>query len=158
MGTMLEWEPWQDIDLTEKFADRYQWPGIYTIRLADSVGHPIEIRRFLGDDEDGLLTIGESTNVASRMKEFANAYEGRSFKHYEGERLFLIRVKTRFGRGVYDNCRLQFTVRKLKDKAEAQKEEEKLLKGYFVKYGELPPLNANMPDKLGKEGFPEGWA
>jgi hypothetical protein len=32
-------------------------------------------------------------------------------------------------------------------KAEAQAEEEKLLKNYFKAHGELAPLNCNMPDK-----------
>lgn len=146
---MAEWNVWRDISCIEEFADLYKWPGVYKIRLTDSSGCPIKIGRFLGNDSDGLLAIGESgtRTVSTRIKEFLKAYEGGKLKHSEAERLFLIGCTTRFRRGVYDNCTLQFAAKKLKDKAEAQIQEERLLKSYFVKYGELPPLNSDMPDK-----------
>ena len=69
------------------------------------------------------------------------------YHHGRAERLFLIRNRTKFRKGVYNDCKIQFSARKLVDKAEAGKEEERLLKSYFAKYGEPPPLNSLMPDK-----------
>lgn len=144
---MSEWSNWLDHLLIEEFKDQYEWPGVYKIRLADSRGHPIGIGRLLDKDKDGTLLIGESGSIASRISDFYRAYEEGRLTHYEGETLFLIRVKTKFRRGIYDDCKIQFSARKLNDKTEGEEEEERLLKSYFIKYGELPPLNRNLPDR-----------
>ena len=144
---MSEWTNWIDILSVEELKELYRWAGVYKIRLVNSGGHPVEIARFLDKDRDGILAIGEAGDVARRVGQFYRAYEGHSFKHSEAERLFLIRNRTKFGRGIYNDCKIQFMARKLADKAEAEKEEERLLKIYFAKCGELPPLNSRMPDK-----------
>ena len=144
---MSEWSNWVNILSIQELKEPYRWAGVYEIRLVDSGGHPVEIARFLDKDKDGILAIGEAGEVGRRIGQFYKAYEGHSFKHSEAERLFLIRNRTKFERGIYNNCKIQFTARKLADKAEAVKEEEGLLKSYFAKYGELPPLNSRMPDK-----------
>lgn len=144
---MAEWSKWQDIWWIDDFADLYKWPGVYKIRLIDYQGQPVRIGRLLGVDTDGLLAIGESVNVARRIREFYRAYEGQSFRHYVAERMFLIRFKTAFGKKIFKDCKIQFTCMRLKDKAEVKKYEERFLKSYFKTFGELPPLNSDMPDK-----------
>lgn len=144
---MSDWSNWLDHLLIGEFKDQYEWPGVYKIRLADSRGHPIEIGRLLDKDKDGTLLIGESGSIASRISDFCRAYEEGKLTHSEGETLFLIRVKTKFRRGICDDCKIQFSARKLNDKTEGEEEEERLLKSYFIKYGELPPLNRNLPDR-----------
>ena len=138
---MSEWSNW----LNSLFKGQYEWPGVYKIRLADSRGYPIEIGRLLDKDKDGILAIGESESIASRISKFYRAYEHGKLGHSEGETLFLMQVKTKFRRGIYNDCKIQFTARKLNGKAEAEKEEQRLFKSYFIKYGELPPLNREMP-------------
>lgn len=144
---MSEWSDWLDIIFIEDLKDLYEWPGVYKIRLANSRGCPIEIGRLLGKDKDGTLMIGESGKVATRISQFYDAYEGYNWHHYEAETLFLIRYKTKFRKGIYNDCKIQFAARKLNDRIEAKKEEEIMLKSYFRKYGELPPLNRNLPDR-----------
>ena len=143
---MSKWSHWVDTLSIKKSKDQYTSPGVYKIRLADADGYPIEIGRLLGKDREGTLAIGESKNIATRINQFNRAhYEGK-LVHSEGITLFLIRMTTKFIRGLYDDCRIQFSAKKLKDKKEAEREEEEMLKRYFMEYGELPPLNRNMRD------------
>jgi hypothetical protein len=146
-----EWSEWQDISSIKDSAKEIgKFPGVYMIRLADSAGQPITISRLFGDDDGGLLAIGESVDLARRIKEFHNAYTAGTFgRHSVGDRLFLILVcqYSSFKTASQNNSTVQFRVMKLSDKVEAQTEEEKLLKNYFKEHGELPPLNGNMPDK-----------
>jgi len=148
---MPKWSEWQDISSIKDFAEEIgKSPGVYTIRLADSARQSIRISRLFGDDKEGLLAIGESVDLGRRIKEFHNAYTAGTFgRHSVGDRLFLVLMcqYSRFKTTYQNNSRVQFRVMKLSNKAEAQAEEEKLLKNYFKAHGELPPLNNNMPDK-----------
>lgn len=97
-----------------------------------------------------MLAIGESVDLARRIKEFYNAYAAGTFgRSSTGDRLFLVLMcqYSSFKTTYQNNSTVQFRVMKLSDKAEAQTEEEKLLKNYFKEHGELPPLNSSMPDK-----------
>lgn len=148
---MSKWSKWRDISSIKNFAEEIgKSPGVYKIRLADSARRPIHISRLFGDDQDGLLAIGESVDLARRIKEFYNAYAARTFGHSSmGDRLFLVLMcqYSCFKTTYQNNSTVQFRVMKLSDKAEAQAEEEKLLKNYFKEHGELPPLNSSMPDR-----------
>jgi hypothetical protein len=140
------WSHWVDTLSIKKSKNQYTWPGVYKIRLADADGHPIEIGRLLCKDKEGTLAIGESKNIATRINQFNRAQLKGKLVHSEGITLFLIRMLTKFSRGLCNDCRIQFSAKKLKGKKEAEREEEKMLKTYFIEYGELPPLNRNMPD------------
>jgi len=141
-----KWSHWVDTLSIKKSKDQYTWPGVYKIRLADADGYPIEIGRLLGKDREGTLAIGESKNIATRINQFNRAQHEGKLVHSEGITLFLIRMTTKFNRGLYNDCRIQFSAKNLKDKKEAEREEEEMLKRYFMEYGELPPLNRNMRD------------
>ena len=148
---MSKWSEWRDISSVKDFAeDIGKSPGVYEIRLADLARQSIRISRLFGDDEEGLLAIGESVNLGRRIKEFHNAYTAGKFgRHSVGDRLFLVLMcqYSRFKTNYQNNSWVQFRVMKLSSKADAQAEEERLLKNYFKAHGELPPLNGNMPDK-----------
>lgn len=150
---MPEWSEWRDISSIKDFSEEVgKSSGVYEIRLSNSAGHPNTIGRLLGNDEDGLLAIGESVDLARRIKDFYHAYsKGKFGRHSVGDRFFLVLVcqYSSFGATHQNNSKLQFRVMKLGSKDEAQKEEEKLLKNYFRKHGELPSLNSDMPDKHG---------
>jgi len=144
-----KWSHWVDTLSIKKSKDQYTWPGVYKIRLADADGYPIEIGRLLGKDRkdrEGILAIGESKNIATRINQFNRAQLEGKLVHSEGITLFLIRMTTKFSKGLCNDCRIQFSAKKLKDKKEAEREEEEMLKRYFMEYGELPPLNRNMRD------------
>ena len=141
---MSRWNEWVDI---EKNAS-YKGCGVYKIRLADSKDYPIEIPRFLDKDKDGILQIGRSIDTKRRIKCFRSAMEGKGYAHAEGQRLNLIKKYTNFNfMGRYNDCKIQYSFKKLLNESEIKKEEERLLKCYFKSYGEVPPLNNNLPRK-----------
>ena len=148
---MAKWSEWKDISSVKDFSeDIGKSPGVYEIRLANLARQSIHISRLFGDDEEGLLAIGESVNLGRRIKEFHNAYTAGVFgRHSVGDRLFLVLMcqYSRFKTNYQNKSWLQFRVMKLSSKAAAQAEEERLLKDYFKAHGELPPLNCSMPDK-----------
>jgi hypothetical protein len=127
-------------------AVKYGWPGVYKIRIVDANGAPVIIGRFLGSDKDGILAIGESKNIAHRLRQFYRAVNGKEFKHSVANRFFLIRYIQSLRGCTFSNGVLEYTAYKLENKAKARSEEERLLKTYFKIFGELPPLNGDMPD------------
>lgn len=143
---LAKWHRWIDIYWIEDARDNYKWCGVYVIRLADSSGHPIEIGRFLGSNSSGIIQIGHSNNVGNRLCQFYKASLKGKVAHSEGQRLFLIRMVTQFQKKTYKGSKLQFAVKQHGSKEEAREEEERLLKCYFLKFGELPPLNYVVAD------------
>jgi len=139
---MSRWNEWVDL---EKNAS-YKSFGVYKIRLADSKDYPIEIPRFLDKDKDGILQIGRSIDIERRIKCFRGAMEGKGYAHAEGQRLNLIKKYTSFT-GRYNDCKIQYSFKKLRNESETKKEEERLLKCYFKRHGEVPPLDNNLPRK-----------
>jgi hypothetical protein len=145
---MSAWSGWQDILAIKDFAGFGKCAGIYKIRRADPEGVAVPVARLEGNDEEGLLAIGESNNLARRIKEFHDAYIGKRFQHSSAVNLFITWV-SRYSplQTSHGQSRIQVTAMKLGDKIEAEKQEEELFKRYFVRYGELPPLNNKLPDK-----------
>ena len=139
---MSRWNEWVDL---EKNAS-YKGCGVYKIRLADSKDRPIEIPRFLDKDKDGILQIGRSKDIEKRIKRFRGAMEEKEYHHAEGKRLNLIKKYTNFI-GRYNNCKIQYSFKKLQNESEARTEEERLIKCYFKRHGEVPPLNNNLPKR-----------
>jgi hypothetical protein len=134
---------WIDIERNPN----YKGFGVYRIRLVNSKGSEIEIPRFLDKDKDGILLIGRSKDLERRIKCFRGAMKGRGCAHSEGQRLGLIIKSTNFKRNYRYKIQYQYSFRRLQDETHIQKAEEQLLKGYFRKYGEAPPLNNNLPNK-----------
>lgn len=148
---MAKWSGWQDILSIKEVGTLGNGPGVYKIRLADSAKRPISIGRFLHEDKSGLLAIGESKHLAERIREFKGGWQsGRFGRHPAGDRMFLASVyKYSCLQTSHQNSILQVCVMKCANKEAAQDQEEKLLKDYFIDYGELPPLNSNLPDRKG---------
>lgn len=148
---MSNWSKWKDISSINSLArELRRVPGVYKMRLSNSAGRAHPIGRLLDIDKKGLLAIGESVNLARRIKEFHRAYiEDRFMRHTVGDRLFLVLMcqYSHFKTTYQNKSKIQFVVMKLNNKTEAETKEERLLKEYFKKFGELPPLNSLMPDK-----------
>jgi hypothetical protein len=138
----MSWSKWKDI---EQKAD-YKGCGVYKIRLADSNKKPIEIHRFLGHDNEGILQIGRSTNIERRIGYFHGAMKGKNYAHAEGERLNYIIENTCFLER-YKDCNVQYSFKKLENEREVKAEEKHLLIIYFKIFGEVPPLNNNLPGR-----------
>lgn len=114
--------------------------GIYKIRIKNN---PID--RLLGQDKQGILAIGKSNDLKKRLKQFYKGFtEGKS--HSEGKTLHLImKNNPKWGEEIIDKLEFTYTVTKTEE--EAIKLEEKEIKTYFKKFGEVPPLNSAIPGK-----------
>jgi hypothetical protein len=136
------WSEWMDI---RQIPD-YEGCGVYKIRLANSEGFPVEIPRFIDTDKEGILQICYSENIKRGIYRFRCATEGKKYTHAEGERLQLLKRHTNFEER-YKGCKLQHSFKKQPNRRKARMEQERLLKYYVKKYGEVPPNNNNFPDK-----------
>jgi hypothetical protein len=136
------WFEWMDI---RQIPD-YEGCGVYKIRLANPEGIPVEIPRFIDTDKDGILQICYSENIKRGIYRFLRATEGKRYTHSEGERLQLLKKYTNFEKR-YEGCKMQYSFKKQPNRRDARVEQERLLKYYIKKYGEVPPNNNNFPDK-----------
>jgi hypothetical protein len=136
------WFEWMDIWETPNF----EGCGVYKIRLANPEGIPVEIPRFIDTDKDGILQICYSENIKRGIYRFLRATEGKRYTHAEGERFQLLKKYTNF-KERYKDCKMQYSFKEQLNRREARIEQERLLKYYVKKYGEVPPNNNNFPDK-----------
>ncbi len=136
----MNWSEWKDI---EKKSD-YKECGIYKIRLSDLNKKPIEIHRFLNNDREGILLIGRTTNIDRRIGYFYGAMKGKRYAHLEGKRLHRIIIDTCFPKK-FKVCKIQYSFKQLQTEDMTKIEEKQLMNLYFCKYGEVPPLNNNLP-------------
>ena len=136
------WSEWTDILETPNYAGC----GVYKIRLVNSEGFPVEIPRFIDTDKNGILQICYSENIKRGIYRFLRSAEGKRYTHAEGERLRLLMRYTGF-KERYKDCGMQYSFKKQLSRREARVEQERLLKCYVKKYGEVPPNNNNFPDK-----------
>lgn len=95
-----EWSEWKNLKkLSERVGRRTfvgvpEKPGIYVIRWLKN-GKPAIINRFKGKDKRGILYIGSSTNLKTRIKTFWKAATkdkpGKEKEsHSGGEHFFLL--------------------------------------------------------------------
>jgi hypothetical protein len=141
-GWSSGWFEWIDISQIPN----YEGCGVYKIRLANPEGFPVEIPRFVDTDKDGILQICYSENIKRGIYRFLRATEGKKYTHAEGERLQLLKKYTNF-KERYKDCKMQYSFKEQLNRREARMEQERLLKCYVKKYGEVPPNNNNFPDK-----------
>ena len=141
-GWLPRWSEWLDI---EEKTD-YEGCGVYRIRLVDSEGFPVSIPRFIDTDKEGILQICYSDSVKRGIYRFRRATEGKNYTHAEGKRLQLLKKYSNFEER-YKGCKLQYSFKKQPNRGKARVEQERLLKHYVKRYGEVPPNNNNFPDK-----------
>ena len=140
---MEDWRGWAHLGCIDDLRFMYRWPGVYCIRLVDAPSEtPIPIGRFLCTDESGTLLTGVSGSLGQRLHEFYHSYLEDARTHSEGRRLHLVRMLCEYEERIYPNSTMQFRVKHAPDKEKAKDEEERLLKTYFIRFGELPPLNS----------------
>ena len=117
-------------------------PGIYFVRRARN-GYPVPIPRLGGQDNKGILYIGESKNIRRRIGQLINAIvnDGKKNTIY----------KTKIFCSISKLIKLEeyeITWEKLKTHEEAKGQEWAALKLYCDKYHEAPPLNLSLSREL----------
>jgi hypothetical protein len=111
--------------------------GVYQLRWAIT-GRPQVIHRANGDDDSGLLYIGESTNLRVRIKTFWRAIHGQG-GHTAGWTYHYYEFSKKFGPE-------EIQVRWAKcPEDEVGECEDLLLEEYVARYFDKPPLNLRIP-------------
>lgn len=117
-------------------------PGIYLISLEKS------IRRMKGVDKTGILYVGKSSNLRSRLRAFWNCWHPASGFLWDHLKLANIILGKTFQNkddlGVFLG-KLRVKVASLIFQKELEKAERAVLYSYMFRYGELPPLNFSLP-------------
>ncbi len=126
----------------------YKKAAAYKIHLVNKKGEKVHIKRFVGTDTDGVLCIGSTNNMDVRLKKFIYSRKTGKKGHSEAQLLNLIESFNNFKQR-YKNYKLQYCFWEKPSKKKAKKEEERLIKKYVKKFGEVPPLNSLIPNKQG---------
>lgn len=127
------WSNWVPLDEVALKAGRRGWPpyepGAYVLRACGVV-----LRRMLGDDEHGVLDVGESRSLASRLYQLrACAMGNRRSGHMAGWRYAYLQLADRMPA---HSLEVAWRVG-----ADPYRLEAEVMKAYLDAFGELPPLN-----------------
>jgi hypothetical protein len=139
----MNWSDWQPLEKQSS----HSGPAVYELRMVRGKNNPVSIPRFLACDKNGLLSIGSTTRMESRRKQFICGRE-KCYGHSEGNLLNLL-IKHASLDKRFSGYRLEFRYRPVADKAQAKSAEERLIKEYVREFGEAPPLNSAIPGWYG---------
>src|SRR5205814_4241887 len=125
-----------------KQSARYSESAVYVIRMLKR-GRIVAIPRFFGIDREGILTIGMTTNMDQRRKQFISGYT-RGHGHSAGDLLF--RMKRPFV-SQFKSVDYEYAFQSVKNAAESRRIEMDLTHTYWRRYGEAPPLTSALAAK-----------
>lgn len=111
-------------------------PGVYVIRAAR------RIDRLRGPDPRGQLVIGCTLDIRRRLNEFYRSAGGEYPSHAPGVRFWNTKLCKTFGKSTPGSLIVEWKY-KLPTEPSVVKQEERLLRDYELKFGELPPLNSS---------------
>jgi len=114
-------------------------PVVYQIRCLGLNFNPIPICRLKRIDKNGIIDIGHTVNLRTRMSDFWGAAgKGKpSYSHQAG-----VNFLKRNYKKLFPVEKLQFRYLSQKDKSSARKIEGEEIKKYIKKFFEFPPLNS----------------
>lgn len=127
----------------------HQGPAVYKVRLIGVNGNRCQLERLLKADQEGIMCIGNTSNMEQRRKQFLSGVS-RATGHSEMNLICYLKAYTNFPNRFKDT-NFQYSFCECSDVTESRKEEEKLIKSYFKEFGEVPPLNSAIPKRY------EGW-
>ena len=136
-----KWTDWFNID------DKcdYRGPAVYKVRLTNANGNACTLERLLRADEEGIMCIGRASDMKQRNAQFLTAIKA-AYGHSEMNLVYYLNGYTDFKKKFKDG-QFHYCFCKCADVAESKSEEEKLIKSYFLKFGEVPPLNSAIPKR-----------
>ena len=130
-------------------------PAMYKIILVDGKGKPVQIHRWKGTDKNGILSIGQTSNMERRRKQFLKAINdgGELFTGIRGGHVTgnMIHLLDRLNGKKKLKKNLRYESKTFNSKPEAENAEKEAIRKYVEIYFEVPPLNSNIPDR-------KGWA
>lgn len=142
----LKWTRWRGV----REAAGYNKAAVYRIRIKLR-RKPVRVRRFLGADASGILSVGMTGNMDSRRRQFIRGLT-RGVGHSEGNLLrLLVRhcgLRRKIGTFV-----LEYQYAPTRSRRAAGRAETTLLKRYVKRLGEVPPLNSVIPSRYDTGGW-----
>lgn len=119
--------------------------AVYAIRLLKN-HMVIPINRFLGTDTEGLLTLGMTTNLESRRRQFIQGLK-KGYGHSSANLIFILMRDSPAFANLVPEPEYQIAYRIAESNAEARKLESEFTKKYFNRFGECPPLTSVLPNR-----------
>jgi len=127
----------------EAIADLANIPAAYKVFPPDGKW-PKGIHRFLGIDNERVLFYGKTGDLKGRLKALLRSI-GQKDGHSEGN---LIHILNREADG-FGIQQVMFSYKAEDTEEAATEEEERLIKKYIQRFGEVPPINSAIPKRNG---------
>lgn len=140
------WSHWRPLDRP----CGHSGAAVYQVRLLTS-RRPLRIGRLLRRDPRGLLCIGMTADMQRRLRDFVQGLK-RGRGHSEANLLHQLEESTPLKR-LMPRRDYQYRFHPTRNRADAQRLEERLIKQYVKQFGEVPPLNSAIPNRY----LDEGW-
>lgn len=121
---------------TQHHLDVIRRPGVYRVRAFTEHGEPLPIPRLRGVDPLGILHLGKSKNLGTRIRMFRQAAEGLKASHHAGLEFFEWHFEKLIARE-----RLRFDYFETATEQEALKLERSLHEEYRRNFLDRPPLD-----------------
>ncbi|MEK7678858.1 MAG: hypothetical protein AAB356_01575 [Deltaproteobacteria bacterium] len=136
-----QWTAWQKFnELTDdEWKKIPESPGVYQIRCVGANGKPKKIKRLLNTDSEGILGIGESGYLRTRLR----AFWGSPNQHAAAWNYSVFRYDKAFPKKFLQFCYAKTGAEDKKGKNKAVELEFRLLLEYRKKFLDGPPLNVN---------------
>lgn len=116
--------------------------SVYRIRAFKEQGKPLHIHRLGGVDPLGILHIGKSKNIKSRINFFRQSSEGKHNSHHAGYEFYVWDFKK-----IIPLNKLRFDYKEIPTEQEALRLERLLHKEYRAKFFDRPPLDSTSGQK-----------
>jgi hypothetical protein len=145
----MNWSDWLPLST----GSDYYKPAVYQIRLVGN-GVPFSFSRMLGGDPHAILAIGQTEKMevrrkTIRRKQFACGVE-KCYGHSAANLLYLLMNYSRLKEHV-NAPSVEYSFAKCGSAKLAVDREAAMLRSYFIRHGELPPLNSILPDRYGSK-------
>ncbi len=137
-----KWCEWKEIDQPTVYCSH----AVYQLRYVDASASPCSIARFLGADPAGILYIGERASMEQARIDIKAGIDSWN-KHMAGIMIHILRRYSEAFRQRHTQSRLQYRFEEHASKESRKRREERLIKEYVVRFGEVPPLNSAIPNR-----------
>ena len=126
-------------------------PGVYWIYVATRSGKPLTLPRLLGRDPSGVLYIGRSKNLRSRLSGLCKGLSSRTRPQTVTHTAVISYWRLRAFRRQFRPTNLWVRIRYFSANDDTYKAEDRALLGYANRYGEAPPLNGALERRTALE-------
>jgi len=147
----LKWSEWCALDELKHREDPVlNRIGVYRFRFVDRNGIPVVQSRFLAVDSSGVVYIGRSqVPLGNRLRRIPHSRKTGRSSHTLGRKLHVLdglRAYRTWSRKLTLECQYAHCP----DPLEKEKE---LIRAYVAKFGEIPPLNGEFPNRGDREAW-----